>query len=237
MVSGGGQAASPNPAGEHIVKSASGFFALLLLFLPIQASGSEIVSMTTSLGSVTSFGCFALSLVPDVFFVDDGSSWEAGAGSSSNACLDLVDTSAANGVIQYTLSPRFPGTILQFHNYSFDGQLLAQGSFSPGGPLVLLANIGSTEATLSGLLQLDNNDDPGFPGFEHFAAPVGALVPFTDTLSLQSGGWDSTTFDSTFFYSASGQITFVPESPTRLTVLVSLLGMLTLSLGLGRCRG
>ena len=93
------------------------------------------------------------------------------------------------------------------------------------------ASVGSADAVLSGFLQLVYNPSTGTPGFDHFASPVGALVPFTDTFHLESGGWDATTFDAGFNYTASGQVNFVstPEPPNAWMAVLAALAMVVLS--------
>jgi hypothetical protein len=165
------------------------------------ASGAQIVSYTTSSGSYTASGANLYpGLVPLVFTLDDGTNWSAGAGSAASSFLTLSAVNISSGVINYALLPT-GDPFVQFSNFG-SGSNGASGVFGVITPLTLVATVGSPDATLSGFLVLESNTPTG-ANFNYFGAPVGALVPFAESFHLASGGWSSTTFDSSFTYSAS----------------------------------
>ncbi len=196
----------------------------------ISTCGAAIDSFTFSSGGSYQYPNFGfkelyLGINPQIYSVDDGSSWNSGAGSTANYGLQITNVNVIGPTVLYTLSPvtpsLFPGLVVFS---SFDGgSHSTNGIFSAGGPLILQATIGSTEAVLSGFLRLDSNFDNGYTGFQYFGSPVGALVPFTDTFRLQSGAWDANTFSTNFTYTTSGQVDFVPEPTTASMILCAAL--------------
>jgi hypothetical protein len=202
--------------------------ASLLTSLPTCAAGID--SFTFASGVAYYYQPFSLNYLylginPQVYSADDGSSWNAGAGSTANYGLQMTNINVIGSTVRYTLTPvtpfLFPGLVM--FGSADSGSHSTNGIFSAGGPLILQATIGSNEALLSGFLSLDSNVNDGRPGFEYFDSPVGALVPFTDTFRLQSGAWDANTFSTNFSYATSGQVNFVPEPTTASMVLCAAL--------------
>lgn len=204
----------------------------LLLCTAIGAWAGRITSYTTlGSGSYTPGGPFSLWLQPATYSVSDGSTWQSGAGTFLDGSAYVTSASVVGGKVLFGLSPA-TGTIPTTPNLGsgllvfqdFDGgSNSAEGAFNVVGSLLLEAPAGSADAVLSGFLQLSSNPPDSSAGFEYFAAPVCATVPFTVTYHLDSGAWGANTFKTAFTYSASGQVSLQSVSPP-LTTLYSFQG-------------
>lgn len=191
-------------------------------------SGALITSFTTStvVGRAVTYSNsapFDLGLLPQTYFLDNGTTWRSGAGSASIGYASITSVDVLSGSVRYALAPT-SDPILRFTDFSW-GDHSAQGSFGAGGPLTLVAGVGSADAVLSGFLLLEDNTATYYSTFNYFAAPVGTLVPFTATYHLASGGWSATTFNAPFSYTVSGRVSFTPE-PSAVVLCVTGLGVL-----------
>ncbi len=153
------------------------------------------------------------------YTLNDGSTWDSGAGfgtiNSANLDYYFVD----GGIINYVLDVAIGDTV--YDNTDFNsGNHSAHGVLASLEPFVLRAKLGSTVASSSGSLLLVENTETwyGEPRFNYFAASVGSHVPFEVSYELTHGAvWDENVFDTQFSYIIDGKIVFasvpIPSMP------------------------
>lgn len=157
------------------------------------------------------------------YTLNDGTTWESGAGRhfAYSAALKYVEVVGAR--IRYIFYlPPYSGYIYQQIDYD-SGEHSSQGALAVEGPLVLEATVGDAVATMKGAARIADNTVTLYdePSFNYFSAPVGALVPFEQTYTLQSGTWQEDTFSHSFNYANSGFVDFAhPVSSSTLSALI-----------------
>src|SRR5579871_5838994 len=124
----------------------SGALLLTICLAAANCFASQISSFTTtSFGPYqypsSSFDIVFFVLLPNIFVVDDGTSWDAGAGNSANSGLSVINISTFGNTVQYTLS-QVSFDLVQFGSFD-SGTHSTSGSFGAAGPLILQATIGS----------------------------------------------------------------------------------------------
>ncbi|MEM7084046.1 MAG: PQQ-binding-like beta-propeller repeat protein [Pseudomonadota bacterium] len=159
---------------------------------------------------------------PDQYLLSNGLQFNSGSGSIFRGRVQLANISEQNGVITYVFD--------QFANEEF----FDVTDFGTGGngtafelaldsEMTLVAELGSSTGQLSGDL-LILNVDPGnvsATDYRPLSSIVGATVPFTATLTNNTGSWQVDSFDALIDYTSSnGVIDFA--NPTTSPALVEL---------------
>jgi len=147
---------------------------------------------------------------PREYYLSDGSKWSTGAGIFQRglASLDYAQTDGDN--IRYVLAliPVSEGIILGHTDYD-QGNHCAQGTLGLVGELQIQAKRGSPVGVMSGLARISSNDPISGCRFNHYSAPVGAVVSFEVTYTLRDGKtFTEGLFDGGFTYSYSGWVNF-----------------------------
>lgn len=155
----------------------------------------------------------------DYYVLDDGTQWDAGAGSHPATTAGLQSVEVAGGTITYNfLNP--PGDVL-FRNTDYDGgNHSAQGVLGVAGPLQIIADVGARTGTMTGYTRIVSNDATwyGEPRFNYYSAGVGDLVWFQTDFVLYDAVWEADLFGGPFRYSFTGMVDFtrlaIPEPAT-----------------------
>lgn len=161
-----------------------------------------------------------------VYTLSDGSTWRSGAGSYRRASGYLDHVELDGDMIRYVIQPPADGQLYQQTDFD-SGDHSSQGVLGVAGPLVIEALRGSTEATMSGGVEIVSNEIStyGEPRFNFFSAVVGAVVPFSVTYQLVGGAtWQPDTFDASFSYSYSGSVDFANPISVPLVVALEIRG-------------
>src|SRR2546423_7348169 len=152
------------------------------------------------------------------YYLNDGSSWESGAGTGYNVPAVYQSTTISNGFLLYHFAPFSNGILFRNTDYGFGATHSAQGTLGFDGELVLVAQPGSTTARLSGATTILDNSSTIYPDvFNYYSAAVGQSVYFQMDFTITSGTWQVNTFQGNFNYTASGFVDFthvVPEPDT-----------------------
>jgi len=154
-------------------------------------------------------GQFRLCAHAESYYLDNGTSWQSGAGSFyvSYATFDHVETSG--DTLRYVLAPPADGVL--YRQTDFDsGDHSAQGEIAVDGPLVIVALAGATDGLLLGRGRITSNDATwyGEPKFNYYKAPVGSIVPFRMRYHLTAGVFGPGLFASNFGYTGTGAVDF-----------------------------
>jgi hypothetical protein len=192
---------------------------LILVFLlasifsgPQLSNGASIDFMTINASSAANPGGEVLLFgSASEYFLSDGSSWGSGAGSSAIGRGTLKSVEISGSTIHYTFNPPSDGILYRQTDYNA-GDHSSQGELGVKGPLVLIAEIGSKTARMSGNVVIVSNEMThyGEPKFNYFTASVGALARYSITYTLHDSGWTENIFNTTFSYSLTGYVYFTP---------------------------
>jgi len=192
---------------------------LILVFLlasifsgPHLSNGASIDFMTINASSTANPGGEVLLFgSASEYFLSDGSSWGSGAGSSAIGRGSLKSVEISGSTIQYIFNPPSDGILYRQTDYNA-GDHSSQGELGVKGPLVLIAEIGSNTARMSGNVVIVSNDMTyyGEPKFNYFSASVGAPARYSITYTLHNSGWTENIFNTTFSYSLTGYVYFTP---------------------------
>jgi hypothetical protein len=192
---------------------------LILVFLlasifsgPHLSNGASIDFITINASSTANPGGEVLLFgSASEYFLSDGSSWGSGAGSSAIGRGTLQSVEITGSTIQYTFNPPSDGILYRRTDYNA-GDHSSQGELGVKGPLVLIAEIGSNTAKMSGNVVIISNEMTwyGEPKFNYFSASVGALARYSITYTLHDAIWTENIFGTTLSYSLSGYVHFTP---------------------------
>jgi hypothetical protein len=198
---------------------------LLILFLLFGTVGADADPITIDAMRTNTFGGYwqnyradkGIIIVGQADFYDlnNGTSWEAGAGSHPYA-YSLFDREVVQGsTIYYLFRP--PGNNVVFQNTDYNaGNHSAQGVLVGASPLVLKATIGETSAQMEGYARILSNEATwyGEPRFNFYSAPVGSVVPFSVNYHLLNNQtWQPGMFTSSFNYNLAGHVQFIAVVP------------------------
>jgi hypothetical protein len=165
---------------------------------------------------------------PEVYHLHNGATWGSGAGSFSSVYAKKTSIAVNGSQIAYTLDLPVGSTIFSATDYD-SGNDSSNGRLVSTEPLVLRATSGSKTAILSGFGQLTFNDYSNYTDdrFHFFNAPVGSLVPFNVTYTLNGAPtWQTNTMDGTFDYNLAGTVDFrnaITPEPAGLALGIMLL--------------
>lgn len=176
----------------------------------------------------TSFQLFGFT---SRYELNDGSSWESGAGSQMNYQASAPTATVVGDRVRYAFDVA-PGTVMLDHtDYSF-GDHSAQGTLAAASPMVMVAKLGSTTAVLRGAVKVTSNTETwyGLPLFNYYSAQVGDVVRFTSTYTLSSGSFTADLFDASFYYNQRGVVDFTATVPEPAQYLTFALGLGVLAL-------
>jgi hypothetical protein len=171
-------------------------------------------------------GTFWLPYRPGRYYLSDGTSWTTGAGTASVAYTTFKSAVVSNGFIYYDFTP--PANELLFSYTDFNYPNASAGALRYTGDVVLVAAVGSPQATFSGYATILDNT-PHSAAFNYYSASVGQMVHFQMTLTpFYSAPWEPDTFASSFGFSGTELVDFtqvVPE-PTVSSLLSLIAGLL-----------
>lgn len=206
--------------------------ALLAAAASAQAARPETIDrmVTGTFGgytqTYTAGGTFMVFPVADYYVLDDGSSWDSGAGVqySLNGRVEVVERS--DGLLRYTFEAPADGVLYSGTDYSF-GDHSAQGVLGVTGDLVLEARRGSRQGTMKGWVEVLSNDATWYDSFNYYSAPVGSRVYFETTFTLSDARFTRGLFQRDFTYNEVGFVDFtqlapVPEAATLLQLMAGL---------------
>lgn len=146
----------------------------------------------------------------EVYTLNDGSTWNSGAGTISYNYANLDYYFTSGSLISYVLDVGIGETVYDQTDYD-SGDHSSRGQLGTTDLFVLHATKGGTTALVTGWLKVLSNTETwyGEPRFNYFAAEVGQLVPFRASYELLRGSvWDEYTFDRPFEYRVSGAVDF-----------------------------
>jgi hypothetical protein len=158
-------------------------------------------------------GTFMVFGQADHYVLNDGSSWESGAGShpTVHSMLDVVERT--DGYLEYTFQATADNILYQGTDYSF-GDHSAQGVLGATGPLTIVAKRGATTGLMSGWVEIVSNDATWYDTFNHYSAAVGQRVYFETTFTLEGARFTRRLFKQAFDYNLNGYVDFTQvQSP------------------------
>lgn len=185
----------------------------------------------------TAGGSFMVFPVADHYVLNDGSSWDSGAGVqfSLHSTVEVVER--ADGLLRYTFQAPADGVLYYGTDYSF-GDHSAQGVLGITGELVLEARRGSREGVMRGWVEILSNEATWYDSFNYYSAPVGSKVYFETTYTLIDARFTRGLFSRDFSYNETGFVDFTQLAPVpeAATVLQLMAGLGLLGLGFARRR-
>jgi len=211
------------------------FLSLLFICTASVANAAVINQMSTNTfgGYSQTYGQYGRELMilglAEDYFLDDGSSWNSGAGWHPTQYADLDNVYLDGANINYVLDMSIGSTLFQNTDYN-SGNHSAQGVLATIDQLILTAEIGSTIASITGYAEILSNDETwyGEPRFNYYSANVGDFVHYDVEYRLLGGAtWGTDIFDTQFSYNLSGLVDFtniksVPEPSSFVLFLVAL---------------
>jgi hypothetical protein len=188
---------------------------------PSQAVAPETIDrmVTGTFGgyeqSYVAGGSFLIFPFADYYVLNDGSTWDSGAGSQMAWQGTVSSVEREGSVVKYTFQSPPDGVLYAGTDFSF-GDHSAQGVLGVTGPLVLTATIGSTTGVMSGYVTILSNEATFYDTFNYYSAKVGQSVYFETTYTLSSGRFTRQLFSTDFTYNETGFVDFtnvqaVPE--------------------------
>jgi PEP-CTERM motif len=155
----------------------------------------------------------------DYYVLNNGSSWDSGAGSTTITYLHPALVEIDGVTIRYILEQPTNGVLFRNTDYNY-GDHSAQGVLGVAGPLVIEAQLGASTATMTGFTEILSNDETSYgePRFNYYSADVGDQVLFQIDYVFGTPCTESL-FDSRFTYHMTGvvdftQVRIVPEPAT-----------------------
>lgn len=156
---------------------------------------------------------FMVFPVADYYVLNDGSSWDSGAGSQYSLYSSVQSVAVSGTTIRYTFTPPGDGILYAGTDFSF-GDHSAQGVLGVTGPLVIEAAVGGSTGTMRGWTTILSNDATFYDTFNFYSAPVGSQVAFQTTWTLGFGSaFTEDLFDHAFNYNVAGFVDFTQTAP------------------------
>ena len=162
----------------------------------------------------------------DVYHLTDGTTWSNGAGSIGDTYSKVSSVAVSGSQIAYALDLPIGSQIYLRVDYD-NGSNSSWGRLVSTDTLVLHATLGSSTATLAGYgrITLDQYANYTDDRFHFFDAPIGNLVPFSVTYTLDFQTWTPTTLNGSFTYSLAGTLDFTNSIPEPSTLVLFALGL------------
>lgn len=168
---------------------------------------------------------FVLFSIADYYQLSDGSQWDSGAGWHPSLRAKLASVTVVGDDILYRFNQPADGVLFRNTDYSF-GDHSAQGELGTPSDLVIIAKLGGTTAMMSGYTMILSNTETWYGDlFNHYSAPVGSSVFFSQTYTLLDTTFDQDLFNRSFRYNEGGFVDFtsvIPEPGTCALLLVAL---------------
>jgi hypothetical protein len=154
-------------------------------------------------------GTFMVFSQADRYQLDDGSTWDSGAGWHPDTQVMLKSIESDGAKVRYTFEAPEGGILFQNTDYD-SGDHSAQGVLGAPKKLVLVAKIGSTKGKLSGYTKIISNDETwyGQPRFNFYSAAVGDRVYFRQDVVLLGASFTPELFNGAFQYNLTGVVDF-----------------------------
>lgn len=154
-------------------------------------------------------GDFVIFSKADYYLLNDGSTWESGAGWHPDTRSTLKKKVVEGDTVSYYFEQPTGGILFQNTDYD-GGDHSAQGVLGAPKKLVLKAKLGSTKGALQGYATIVSNDETwyGQPRFNFYSASVGDQVFFRQDFVLMGTSFSEDLFDRSFTYNLTGQVNF-----------------------------
>lgn len=173
----------------------------------------------------TAGGSFLVFPFADYYVLNDGTSWDSGAGSQFAWQGSVQSVEREGSTLRYTFTAPADGVLYQGTDYSF-GDHSAQGTLGVTGPLVLEATVGARVGRMSGYVKILANDATWYDTFNYYSAAVGQSVYFETTFTLSDARFTRDLFSTDFVYNEAGYVDFtaalVPEPGSLLMMCAGL---------------
>jgi hypothetical protein len=156
------------------------------------------------------------------YVLSDGTSWDSGAGTYWNFNAHLANQWTSGTTIYYELDFQPGDSVYRQTDYD-SGDHSAQGELTAVEPIVLVAELGASTATVSGYVKLFSNEETSYgePRFNYYSAAVGEWVPYYGTYTLVGGTtFTATTFQGQFGYLFEGVVDFENAIPEPVSALL-----------------
>lgn len=168
-------------------------------------------------------GAFLVFSEAETYVLNDGTSWESGAGSAYLAYSTLASVVTTESSITYTFNTPSSGVLFSNTDYN-SGSHSSQGTLGLPTSLSIVAKVGANKGVFSGYTEILSNTETFEENFNFYSAPVGAYVYFEQTFTLEDSTFTSELFNGSFRYNVSGFVDFtnvasVPE-PSRMPLLL-----------------
>jgi hypothetical protein len=212
----------------------------VLLFLPLAAATAATIDTITihTIGgykqtydpssSVINNQTFVISGIADTYYLNDGTTWDPGAGWHPSARANHVSTVVNGSTVEYTLDP------LEFYIF-FQNTDYNSGEHSTGGMLKIDSNpvitaVNNTRmATMQGYAEIVQNEPKNnTEDFSYYSANVGDKVYYSINYWIYDAYWTPETFNGSFEYNLQGYIDFTNVVPEPSTILIFLGGIIGL---------
>lgn len=147
--------------------------------------------------------------------MSDGSTWHTGGGGRGYSHSQVERVERVGSTLRYFMTP------FRIARSDYDaGEHYADHAIESFTEVVLVAEEGSTTATVQGAVQVTSDEPwtpcatPYFHRFHRLSVPVGAIVPFSATLTLVAPAtFTETVFEGTFDYRWNAVIDFRAATP------------------------
>jgi hypothetical protein len=155
-----------------------------------------------------------LPSIAQTYYLNDGTSWGGGAGTTSLIGAAYQGATESDGYIYYDFAPLYNGVLFQNTDYD-GGNHSAQGTLGWTGDVIVVAQAGSTVAEFSGGTEILDNTETwyGQPRFNYYSASVGQSVYFEMDFVLYNSTWQLNTFDTSPTISGTGYVDFTNPVP------------------------
>ena len=161
-------------------------------------------------------GQFQVGPFASSYDLDDGTSWQSGAGMGYFFNSTVTKVTTAGSEVAFTFRQPADGILFQNTDYSF-GDHSAQGTLGAPSQITLVADVGSRTGVMEGWVTVLANDPTWYSTFNYYSASVGQSVWWQTAVTLQGDAtFTPGLFDTHFEYVESGVVDFtrvqaVPE--------------------------
>jgi len=163
------------------------------------------------------------------YYLNDGSSWDSGAGSHSEPRVGFVGAQLNGSMVEYTFDP--PEFYVFFQNTDYNaGDHSAQGVLRIDNDPIITVENNTKLARMQGYAEIISNDPTYYSTFNYYSANVGDRVFYSMEYWIYDTYWTPNTFDSRFEYNLNGYVDFtevIPEPSTILIFVTGIFGLLS----------